>query len=133
MTVTDTTKRGAWLDVAAWTSGALAVGSALLTVGHLGVGIPVLSALGPGGNRVVVPAAIAFGVATALQAAVCAGVVRRRAWAWPLGILVSTITLVGAAMPFRGSISAVGIALAAVELGALLSGAARRTLLHDAS
>lgn len=133
MTVADTAPRPVALDVAAWTSGALAVGSALLTIGHLGVGIPVLSALGPGGNRVVVPAAIAFGVATALQTAVCVGVVRRRAWAWPLGTVVSTMTVVGAAMPFRGSISAVGIALALVELVALLSGGARRTLLHDES
>lgn len=130
MTATDTT-RSLGLDVAAWTSGALTVGSALLSLGHLGVTIPLLSALGPGGNRVIVPAAIAFAAATGMQAAVFVGVTRRRAWAWPVGILVSTITVVGAAMPYRGFISAVGISLAAVELLALLSGDARRTLLHD--
>lgn len=118
------------LDAAAWSSGALAVGSALLSVGHAGLQVPVLSALGPGGDRAVVPAAIAFGVSAVLQAATCAGVVRRRAWAWPLGVLMGALTLVGAAMPFRGAMSAVGIVLGGVELAALLSGRARRAILQ---
>jgi hypothetical protein len=91
------------LDGVVWASGALAVGSAILAVGHMGVEIPLVSALGPGGARPVWPAAIAFTVAAGLHGAVSWGVARRRSWAWPLGVLVGAITLVGAATPFRGA------------------------------
>ena len=117
------------LDAAVLVSAALAVGSALLSVAHLGVGVPVLSALGPGGDRAVLPAAIAFAVAAVLHGATSAGLARRRAWAWPLGVLIAAMTVLGAAMPFRGAVSALGIALAAVQLWLLLSGQTRRALL----
>jgi hypothetical protein len=72
--------RSGALDGVVWMSGALAVGSALLAVGHLGLQIPILSALGPGGTRAVVPAAIAFGISASLHALVALGVARRRSW-----------------------------------------------------
>jgi len=130
--VTDGTGRGT-LDAVVWISGALAVGSALLAVAHAGVRIPVLSALGPGGSEPVVPAAIAFTVATCLHGAVAYGVARRRGWAWPLGVLVAAVTLIGAAVPFRGVGSVIGIALAGTELGLLLTGRIRRAILRPAS
>lgn len=130
--MTDGTGRGT-LDAVVWISGALAVGSALLAVAHAGVRIPVLSALGPGGSEPVVPAAIAFTVATCLHGAVAYGVARRRGWAWPLGVLVAAVTLIGAAVPFRGVGSVIGIALAGTELGLLLTGRIRRAILRPAS
>jgi hypothetical protein len=126
------TRSGA-LDAVVWISGALAAGSALLAVGHAGVRIPVVSVLGPGGSDPVVPAAIAFTVAACLHGAVAYGVVRRRAWAWPVGVLVAAVTLIGAAVPFRGVGSVVGIVLAGAELGLLLTGRIRHAILHPAS
>lgn len=132
--MTDTRTDGVTaLDGVVWASGALAVGSALLAVGHMGVELPLVSALGPGGSRPVWPAAIAFTVAAGLHGAVSYGVARRRAWAWPLGVLVGAVTLVGAAAPFRGAGSVIGIVLAAAEVGLLLTGGARRRMLHRAT
>ena len=125
--------RGAAVDAVVWISGALAAGSALLAVGHAGVRIPVVSALGPGGSEPVVPAAIVFTAAACLHGAVTYGVVRRRPWSWPLGVLVAAVTLIGAAVPFRGVGSAIGIALAGTELALLLTGRIRRAILHPAS
>jgi hypothetical protein len=130
--VTAGTRRSV-LDAIAWISGALAVGSALLAVGHAGVRIPGVSALGPGGSDPVVPAAIAFTVATCLHGAVAFGVAGRRPWAWPLGVLVAAVTLIGAAAPFRGVGSVIGIVLAGTELGLLLTGRIRRAILRPAS
>lgn len=125
------TRRGA-PDAVAWISSALAAGSALLAVGHAGVRIPVVSALGPGGSDPVVPAAFAFTVAACLHGAVAYGIARRRAWAWPVGVLVAAVTLIGAAVPFRGVGSVVGIVLAGTELGLLLTGQVRRAILQPA-
>jgi hypothetical protein len=116
------------LDGVFWTSTALAVGCALLAIGHSGLQIPILSALGPGGTRAVIPAAMAFTVAAVLQALVSVGVLRRRSWAWPLGVLIAAVTLLGAATPFRGVMSAVGIVLAGVELALLLTRDGRELL-----
>lgn len=120
------------LDAVVWASRALAAGSALLAIGHMGVQIPLISALGPGGSRAVVPAAVAFSIGAGLHGAVAVGVARRLAWAWPLGVLVAGATLVGAATPFRGAGSAIGLALAGLQLGVLLTGTARRTMLSSA-
>jgi hypothetical protein len=128
VTTADTGTRSRALDGVTWTGGALAVGCALLAVGHLGLQVPVLSALGPGGTRPVVPAAIAFGLAALLHGLVAVGAARRRAWAWALGVLIAGATLVGAAYPFRGVISAVGIVLAGLELGLLLTRDGRRLM-----
>jgi hypothetical protein len=124
--------RNAALDAVVWASTALAVGSALLAIGHMGVQIPLLSALGPGGTRAVVPAAIAFSLGACLHGAVAYGVARRLVWAWPLGVLAAGVTLLGAAMPFRGVGSLIGMSLAGLQLGILLTGTARRTMLRTA-
>jgi hypothetical protein len=128
VTATDTTTSSRRLDGVVWTSGALAIGCALLAIGHSGVQIPVLSALGPGGTRAVVPAAVAFTVAALLHASISVGVARRRSWAWPLGVLIAAATLLGAITPFRGVMSAVGIVLAGAELALLLTRDGRRLL-----
>jgi hypothetical protein len=128
VSTTDATTGSRRLDGVVWTSGALAVGCALLAVGHSGLQVPLLSALGPGGTRAVVPAAVAFTVAAVLHTLVSVGVARRRSWAWPLGVLIAAATLLGAATPFRGVMSGVGIVLAGLELGLLLTRDGRRLL-----
>ena len=128
MTATDATTSSRRLDGVVWTSGALAIGCALLAIGHSGVQIPILSALGPGGTRAVVPAAVAFTVAALLHALISVGVARRRSWAWPLGVLIAAATLLGAITPFRGVMSGVGIVLAGAELALLLTRDGRRLL-----
>jgi hypothetical protein len=132
VTAADTGTRSRALDGVTWAAGALAVGCALLAIGHLGLQVPVLSALGPGGTRPVVPAAVAFGTAAVLHGLVAVGAARRRAWAWALGVLLGGATLLGAAYPFRGVMSTVGIVLAGIELGLLLTRDGRR-LMRDAS
>ncbi len=105
------------------------VGAALLSVGHAGVSLPLLSALGPGGDRAVPPAVVAFAVATVLATAVAVGAFRRRAWAWALGLAVFGLTALGAVTPYRGVGSAVGIALGLAGVAVLLSPAGRAALL----
>lgn len=121
------------LDAVVRISAVLAAGSALLAVAHMGVEVPLLSALGPGGGRAVVPAAIAFSVAAVAHGMVSVGVRRRRAWAWPLGVLIAAATLLAAAAPFRGIGSALGIVLAAAQLGLLVTKPARRAILGSAT
>lgn len=121
------------LDAVVWISVALAAGSALMAVAHAGVRIPLFSALGPGGDSPVPPAVIAFTIGGLLHATVAYGVARQRAWAWPVGILVAAVTLLGAAMPFRGAGSVVGIVLAGAQLALLLTGTARRSMLRSAT
>jgi hypothetical protein len=133
VTAAPTTSGSRRLDTVVWISATLAAGSALMAVAHLGYGIPVLSALGPGGGRAVIPAAIAFAVAAVLQGATSLGIARRRAWGWPLGVLIAALMLVGAAMPFRGVVSAIAVVLAGAELALLLSGPARREMLPTGS
>jgi hypothetical protein len=63
-----------------------AAGTGLLAVGHLGVDIPLLSALGPPGDAVVLPAAIAIGTGSLLYAVASVAVARRGGpgrWPWP--------------------------------------------------
>lgn len=107
----------------------LAAGCALLAVGHAGIDLGVISRLGPGGDRAVVPAVIGFTAAAALLTTTAIGAWRRRSWAWSLGVAVHGIVLMASAVPFRGAGSVAGIALAAISLGALLSPAGRRALL----
>lgn len=102
-------------------SGLLSAGSVVMAVAHMGLAIPAVSALGPGGSRPVVPAAIAFTVLALLHGLVAVGVASRRGWAWPVGIGVAAVTALGAAFPFRGAVSAIGVVLAIVQL-ALLTG-----------
>lgn len=110
----------------------LAVGAALMSIGHAGINVPFLSGLGPGGDRVVLPAAIAFGIATALAVAVAVGALRRRSWAWALGLLLHSLIVLGSAMPFRGPASAMGIIIGAVTVAVLLSRSGRAAFLPAA-
>ena len=100
-----------------------------MALAHAGVAVPLLSALGPEGGRVVLPAAGAFAVAAVVWAAVAVGAARRRPWAWALGLVVAGLTVLGAATPFRGAGSAVGIVLGAGVIAVLLSRPGRRELL----
>ena len=97
----------------------LAVGTALMAVAHTGVAVPLLDAIGPGGDTVVPQAAIGFAVAAAGFGAATVGLLRARRWGWALGLVVLTATLLAAAVPFRGAGSLLGIGLAAAGLIAL--------------
>lgn len=114
------------VTLAAGAAGLLAVGCALLAVGHAGVQLPLVSALGPGGDRAVPVAAAAFTVGTIAYALVVRGLLVRARWAWLAGLVLGALTVIGAVQPFRGIGSAVGVALAAVVVGALASPAGRR-------
>jgi hypothetical protein len=111
-----------------WLSAVAAIGTTLLAVGHAGVQIPLLSALGPGGNRAVPIAAAAFTLATALYAAVAAGAFSGARWAWPLGLVVHGLAVLGGLGNYRGAASAFGIALGVACLVVLLSPGGRRAL-----
>ena len=115
--------------VVAMLSALLTIGAAALAVAHAGLQIPGLSALGPGGDRAVVPAAVAFSVATVLAGLVTFGSFRRRPWAWALGLVVHAIVLVGAAVPYRGLGSLIGILISAAAVAVLVSRPGRTAFL----
>lgn len=112
--------------IAAGAAALVTVGCALLAIGHAGVRLPLVSVLGPGGDRAVPVAAAVFTVATVCYAVVTRGLLGRMRWAWPAGLVLSALTVVGAARPFRGVGSAVGIVLAAAIVAALVSTPGRR-------
>lgn len=109
-----------------WLAAVAATGSALLAVAHLGVELPLLSELGPGGDTVVVPAAIAFGVGTVVWAGLSIGAFRSGRWVLAVGVVFSVLSILSGAMPYRGVASGVGIALASAVLVTLLSPSGRR-------
>lgn len=108
-----------------------AAGAVIMAVAHLGIRIPVVSALGPGGNDAVPPAVIAFAVGACLHALVAGALFRGRSWSWPLGLVVNAVTLLGAAVPYRGIGSLVGIVVAGATLALLLSPPVRRALVPN--
>ena len=110
-------------------SGVLALGCAALAIGHSGVNVPLLSQLGPGGDRAIVPAAIAFSVATVALVLIAFGVSRGRSWSWALGVVVHALIFLGAAAPFRGVASAVAMVITAAALALLVSRPGRAALL----
>ena len=110
--------------------GVLALGCAALAVGHAGVDVPLLSRIGPGGDRAVVPAAIAFAVAAAALFAITVGVWRARSWAWAAGVVVNALIFLGAAVPYRGVASAVAMVITGVIVALLLSRVGRSLLLR---
>lgn len=112
-----------WLQILA------AVGSALLAVGHAGVRIPLLSALGPGGDRAVPAAMVAFAVGALLYAAVAAGAFARARWAWFLGLAVNGLAVASGLTNYRGVASAAGIAIGLLVVVLLLAPGGRRALL----
>jgi hypothetical protein len=106
----------------------LAVYAALLSIGHLGVDVPVLSALGPGGDRVVLPAGISFAVGALVYTIIGLGLLRLRRWAWAAGIAVSALSVLGGIGQFRGAGSVIGIILSLIVLVLLLTPQTRATL-----
>jgi hypothetical protein len=113
-TTTINTRRDGTATAVAALAGLGALGSALMTIAHLGVEIPGLA--GPG--RLILPAAILFGVGTVLFVMVALGILRRATWAWPVAVVVNGLAFVSAVVPIRGAISFVagGITLLAVVL-----------------
>lgn len=110
-------------------SGLLALGCAALAIGHAGVEVPVLSDIGPGGTRVILPAVIAFTIACLLLAALAAGAFGARPWAWAVGVLVHALIFVGAVLPYRGLASLAALLIAAVCLAVLLTPIGRRAFI----
>ena len=108
----------------------LALWTALLSVGHLGVDIPFVSQLGPGGDRVVLAAGIVFAIATAVFLAIGVGLLRLRVWAWAAGVVVNALAVLGGLREFRGAGSVVALVLALTALVLLLTPQARRVLRH---
>lgn len=110
--------------VASAALGALA--ALLMAIAHLGVDLPLLPTVGAG--RPVPPAAAAFGLGTLACVVVAVGLARRARWSWPLGLLVFALGFTGAAFPYRGVGSAVGMALCAAVVALLLTPSVRATL-----
>ena len=100
-----------------------------MAVAHLGVRVPVVSALGPEGSDAVPPAVAAFTIGAALYALIAVGVALRRSWSWPVGLVVNALALISSAMPYRGVGSLVGIVVTTVTLALLMSSPVRRSLL----
>jgi hypothetical protein len=95
------------------------LGSLVMTLAHLGLGIPVLDALGAG--VLVVPAAVSFAVGTLLYALVTYGAFRTRRWTWFAGLLVNVLAFVTAAFPIRSWISVTAIVVSVTAIAVLLS------------
>ncbi len=104
-----------------------AVGNLLLAVAHLGIEIPVLSALGPQGGAVP-PAVVAFTVGTVVFGAIAVGLARGRRWAWVGGLVVSALAVLSGVGQFRGVVSALGIVLSLGLLALLLAPSSRRAV-----
>lgn len=114
-----------WTIVAAAVlSGAGALGAALLAIAHLGLDLPGLSAFGPSGQAVL-PAAIGFGVATALLALLTWGLWSGRRWAWPAGTGLALLGILSGIGQFRGMGSAIGLGVMVVLLVLLVMPSAR--------
>jgi hypothetical protein len=107
----------------------LGAGCVAMAIAHAGVEVPLLSRLGPGGNRAVVPAVIAFTIAAVLLFVLASGALRRQSWSWALGLLTHALVFLGAAVPFRGAGSAVAMIIAAACVALLMTRQARATLL----
>lgn len=101
-----------------------AAGAAAMSIAHFGIALPGFE--GPG--RLLLPVALGFVVGTALFAAVAVGAFTRRSWAWPFAVVVNGLAFVSAAMPFRGPVSAVAMAVTGLALVLLLSPPGRAAL-----
>lgn len=126
-TVTSRTRHPA-ASLVGWLSLLGAIGTGLLSVGHLGLEIPVLSELGPGGDQAVPAAAAGFGVAAVLYLLVAVGAFRQAPWAWTLGLVVNLLAVVAGVAQFRGAASVVGIVISALILVVLVSPGGRQGL-----
>ena len=111
-----------------WLSVVGAIGSAALAVGHLGIDVPLLSALGPEGGGVVVPAAVAFLVGTVGFATVAYGAFTHARWTWTVGVVWNVLAVLAGIGQYRGVASAIGIVVALAALAVLVSPPGRRAL-----
>ncbi len=103
-----------------------ALGALLLCVGHLGVDLGPVSALGPGGTQAVPVAATIFAVGAVLFAALAVGTWRGARWAWWAGVVVYGLATVSGITQYRGAASAIGLVVSVGALAALLSPSGRR-------
>lgn len=118
------------LTAAAALAGLATLGALLMAVAHLGVDLPLLPTVGAG--RPVPPAAAAFALGTVLFALTTVGLLRAARWSWPLGTVAAALAFLGAAFPYRGIGSAVGMATSGLLLVLLLTPRVRRQLLSPA-
>ncbi len=94
-----------------------AVGAAVMVVAHLALDMTALAA--------------GFAVGTVAYLLLALGTWRRRAWAWPLGLVVNAIGLAAALLPWRGlDRSGLPTLVSLVALGLLLSRPGRNALLY---
>lgn len=103
-----------------------ALGSAVMTLAHLGIELSLLTLFGPA--RLIPTAAIGFATGTCLFVAVAVAVWRRWRRAWPLAVVVNLVALVTAAMPFRNWMSGAAIIVSLAALAVLASRAGRGAL-----
>lgn len=106
------------------------VGSIVMTLAHLDLGLPVVSALGPTGRSLPFVAA-GFGFGALLFALTCYGAFKRTSWAWPVAVVVNSLALGSAVLPWRGiDRSGLPTLVTVVALAVLLSPAGRAALLY---
>ena len=103
-----------------------AAGAGTLAIGHAGVAIPVVSALGPGGSDPVWPAAAAFTVAALAFVVVGVGLRGARTWAVPAASILFGVTVIASLFPFRGVGSIAGAVVGIAGLALLSLTALRR-------
>jgi hypothetical protein len=106
----------------------LALYATLLSIGHLGVEVPVLSSLGPGGSRVVLVAGIVFAGGALVSAVIGFGLLRLHSWAWVAGVALGALGVLGGIGQFRGAGSVVGILASLAVLALLLTPQSRAAL-----
>jgi hypothetical protein len=104
------------------------VGSIVMTLAHLDLGLPVIEALGPG--RSLPPVAAGFAVGALLFAVVAYAAFRQTAWAWPVALVVNALAFVSAVFPVRGVEALVPALVTLAALVILLSRPGRDALLY---
>ncbi|MPZ88491.1 MAG: hypothetical protein GEU81_10525 [Nitriliruptorales bacterium] len=114
--------------VVGWLSLLGAIGTALLSVSHMGVEVPLLAGLGPGGTRAVPVAAVGFAVAAVLYAGIAFGAFRQASWAWTAGLVLNALAVLSGLGNFRGAASATGIVIGVLTLIVLISPGGRQAL-----
>lgn len=108
----------------------MAVGSALMAVSHAGMSVPLLAALGPGGQRALPEVAAGFAVAAVLFAVVAVGAWRQRPWAWAIGLVLHGVALIAATIPWRGPASGAAAVVTVAALGVLATRPGRTAFLR---
>lgn len=103
-----------------------ALGSGLMTLGHLGLDLPLLEAFGPG--RLLAPVAAAFAVGTVLYVVVAYAAFTLTSWAWPVALVVNAVAFLTAAFPYRGWVSGAAIAVSLASIVVLVTPAGRAAL-----